>query len=73
MNDNYSLLAIFEYSAEAQISKAKLEAEGIRASLIDEKTIDSDPLISGAIGGVKLVVHNDDLLYAKRIYSVCNR
>jgi hypothetical protein len=69
MNDNYTVLAIFEYSSEAQITKAKLEAEGVQTLLMDEKTIDSDPLISGAIGGVKLLVHNDDVLKAKRIYS----
>jgi hypothetical protein len=69
MNDNYTILDVFEYSAEAQISKTKLEAEGLQTLLMDEKTIDSDPLISGAIGGVKLLVHNDDLAKAKRIYS----
>lgn len=69
MNDNYTLLDVFEFSAEAQIAKAKLEAEGVRTLFMDEKTIDSDPLISGAIGGVKLLVHNDDVIAAKRIYS----
>lgn len=69
MNKNYTVLAVFEYTAEAQITKSKLEAEGIQAQLIDEKTIDSDPLISIAIGGVKLVVHNKDLVKAKRIYN----
>ena len=69
MNENYTILTVFEYSAEAQIIKAKLEAEGLETHLMDEKTIDSDPLISGAIGGVKLLVHNDDLIKAKRIYN----
>ena len=69
MNDNYSLLAVFEYSAEAQVIKLKLEAEEVRTLLMDEKTIDSDPLISGAIGGVKLLVHNDDVVAAKKIYN----
>ena len=69
MNDNYTILAVFEYSAEAQISKTKLEAEGVQTLLMDEKTVDSDPLISGAIGGVKLLVHNDDLIKAKKIYN----
>lgn len=69
MIDNYTLLDVFEYSAEAQITKSKLEAEGVRTLFMDEKTIDSDPLISKAIGGVKLLVHNDDVIDAKRIYS----
>lgn len=69
MNDNYTILAVFEFSAEAQITKAKLETEGVRTLFMDEKTIDSDPLLSGAIGGVKLLVHNDDLIAAKQIYN----
>lgn len=69
MNDNYSILDVFEFSAEAQIAKSKLDAEGVRTLFMDEKTIDSDPLISGAIGGVKLLVHNEDIIIAKRIYS----
>ena len=69
MNDNYILLDVFEYSAEAQVVKSKLDAEGVRTLFMDEKTIDSDPLISGAIGGVKLLIHKDDKAAAKRIYS----
>lgn len=69
MIDNYTILATFPYSTEAQITKAKLEAEHIRVMLLDEKTVDSDPLISQAIGGVKLMVHNDDVKEALKIYN----
>lgn len=69
MNDHYTILTVFEYSTEAQITKSKLESENIRTLLADEKTIDSDPLISLAIGGVKLLVHNDDLEKAIEIYN----
>lgn len=69
MIDNYIILATFPYSTEAQITKSKLEAEGIRVMLLDEKTVDSDPLISQAIGGVKLLVHNDNAAEAIKIYN----
>lgn len=69
MQDNHTILAVFEYSTEAQVVKTKLESEDIRAILMDEKTIDSDPLISQAIGGVKLIVHNNDLEKAITIYN----
>lgn len=69
MNDHYTVLAVFEYSTEAQITKSKLESENIKTLLADEKTIDSDPLLSLAIGGVKLLVHNDDLEKAIEIYN----
>lgn len=69
MNDNYTVLAVFEYSTEAQTYKSKLDSEDIRTMLADEKTIDSDPLISLAIGGVKLLVHNNDFEKATEIYN----
>jgi len=69
MQDNYTILAVFEYSTEAQVAKAKLDSEKIRTLLMDEKTIDSDPLLSQAIGGVKLLVHNNDLDKASDIYD----
>jgi len=69
MNDNYTILDVFEYSAEASVMKAKLDSEGIKTMFMDEKTIDSDPLLSQAIGGVKLLVSNDDLERAHELYT----
>lgn len=73
MNDNFALLAVFEYSTEAQITKTKLESENINTMLADEKTIDTDPLLSQAIGGVKLLVHNKDYDRALEIYNNIRR
>ena len=69
MRDDYTILAVFEYSTEDQVAKSKLDSEEIRTLLMDEKTIDSDPLLSQAIGGVKLLVHNNDLKKASEIYD----
>jgi len=69
VNDNYIILDVFEYSTEANVMKAKLDSEGIRTMLMDEKTIDSDPLISQAIGGVKLLVHKDSFDQAVEVYN----
>ncbi|PKH49618.1 hypothetical protein CXF68_02445 [Tenacibaculum sp. Bg11-29] len=69
MRHNYTILTVFEYSTEAHVIKSRLESDAIRTLLMDEKTIDSDPLISQAIGGVKLLVHNDDLEKALEIYN----
>ncbi len=69
MNNDYIILTVFEYSTEAHVVKSKLESEGIRTMLMDEKTIDSDPLLSQAIGGVKLLVHKEDLDKAMQIYN----
>lgn len=69
MNTNYKILAVFEYSTEAHVTKSKLDSEGLKTLLMDEKTIDSDPLISNAIGGVKLLVHVNDFEKAATIYN----
>ncbi|PWG05736.1 putative signal transducing protein [Polaribacter aquimarinus] len=69
MNDNYKILAVFEYSTEAHVIKSKLDSEGFKTMLMDEKTIDTDPLVSNAIGGVKLLVHNNDFEKAATIYN----
>ena len=73
MNDNFAVLAVFEYSTEAQITKSKLDSENIKTMLADEKTIDTDPLLSQAIGGVKLLVHKHDLERALEIYNEIRR
>jgi hypothetical protein len=69
MREDYTVLAVFEYSTEAQLVKSKLDSEEINSMLMDEKTIDTDPLLSQAIGGVKLLVHNNDLKKASAIYN----
>ena len=60
MNDNFTNLAVFEFSTEAYVTKSRLDSEGFKTMLMDEKTIDTDPLVSNAIGGVKLLVHQND-------------
>ncbi|MAW95779.1 MULTISPECIES: DUF2007 domain-containing protein [unclassified Leeuwenhoekiella] len=67
MKSELKVIARFTYSAEAQIIKGRLEADGIESFLKDEYTIDTDPLISNAIGGVKLAVWDEDVLRAKKI------
>lgn len=56
MENTFTQVAVYEYPAEAHILKSKLESEGIKTFLFDEFTINTDPLISNAIGGVKVKV-----------------
>ncbi len=69
MEDKFHLLGSFEYVADVQIIKGKLESEGIPVFLRDENTLNSDPLISNAIGGVKLQVYAKDKDKALAIYN----
>jgi DNA-directed RNA polymerase subunit RPC12/RpoP len=45
----------------ANIVLSRLEQEGIKAYLQDEHTVTIDPIISNAIGGIKLMVLSDQL------------
>ena len=69
MEPKFYHLASFEYVADVQIVKGKLESEGIPVFLKDENTLNSDPLISNAIGGVKLQVYSRDKEMAIAIYD----
>ena len=67
MKETFSKIAVFQYSSEAQIIKSRLEAEGVEVFLFDQLTIDTDPLVSNAIGGIKLKVWAEDEEKAKNI------
>ncbi|MEL6484587.1 MAG: DUF2007 domain-containing protein [Bacteroidota bacterium] len=69
MKQEFFTLGTFEFPADVQIIKGKLESEGIPVFLRDETTINSDPLISAAIGGVKLQVYSVDKERAKLIFD----
>ncbi|MBJ7882291.1 DUF2007 domain-containing protein [Gelidibacter salicanalis] len=66
-NEIFSTVAVFQYSSEAQIIKGRLESDGIEVFLADNLTIDTDPLVSNAIGGVKLKVRSTQVVEAKQI------
>jgi len=68
-NGKFTTVAIFQYSSEAQIIKGRLESENIEVFLSDNLTIDTDPLVSNAIGGVKLKVLSHQAKEAKEILN----
>ncbi|WP_299128549.1 DUF2007 domain-containing protein [uncultured Winogradskyella sp.] len=67
MSETFVTIARYQYSSEAQIVKGRLEADGIEVFLKDNITIDTDPLVSNAIGGIKLKVRSEDEKEAKAI------
>tara|TARA_R110000796_G_scaffold250788_3_gene380607 strand:+ start:10538 stop:10918 length:381 start_codon:yes stop_codon:yes gene_type:complete len=69
MSSKLVTIATFEYVADLQILRAKLASEGIPVFLKDENTLNSDPMISYAIGGAKLQVFTEDVEKALLIYD----
>lgn len=62
-------IATFEYVSDLQVLKTKLESEGIQVVLKDENVLNSDPMLSHAIGGAKLQVFQEDAEKAIEIYD----
>jgi rubredoxin len=65
----FQKVAAFQYSSEAIIFKGKLESEGIQVFMRDNNTVDSNPIYSNAIGGVKLYVKTIDFEKAQKSLS----
>ena len=68
-NPRFLQVGNFQYSAEAYIIKGKLEANGIEVQIRDNHTVDSNPLYSVAVGGVKLFVEQSDFDAAQKILA----
>jgi len=68
MESEFTTIASFEFWADAQILKAKLESEGIQVFLQDENIL-TVGFVRDAVGGVKLQVKTKDKTEAKKIYD----
>ncbi len=68
MESEFTTIASFEFLADAQIVKAKLESEGIPAFLKDENIL-TVGFIRDATGGVKVQVKTKDRTEATIIYD----
>lgn len=60
MEASLIFLASYQFTWKAQIFKSKLASEGIEVFLRDNNIVDSNPLYSNAVGGVKLFVSKAD-------------
>lgn len=64
---SFILLESYDNYMAANLRLQQLEEEGIKAFLQDEYTVTIDPILSNAIGGIKLMVHEEDLTRAKSL------
>jgi hypothetical protein len=60
-------VATFLEPNQAHVVRSRLKAEGIHAALDGEHLVTANWLMSNAIGGVKLLVHERDLESARRV------
>ncbi|HPE99184.1 MAG TPA: hypothetical protein PKY63_00830 [Bacteroidales bacterium] len=57
---NWVFLRSFVWPHEYYMLQAFLESNNIRINMCDEMTINVDPLLSNAIGGIKMYVAEED-------------
>ena len=69
MSKDLVTLGSFEFLADVQIIKGRLEAEGIDVVLKDENTVGVEPFASNALGGIKLQVYKSDEERAQVIFN----
>ena len=65
--EKFTFLRRFQYSSEAIIYQGKLESQGIEVFMRDNNIVDSNPLYSNAVGGVKMFVKTEDFEKANEI------
>lgn len=70
--EKFTFLRRFQYSSEAIIYQGKLESMGIEVFMRDNNIVDSNPLYSNAVGGVKMFVKTEDFERANEILNDVN-
>lgn len=55
---DFIVINVYNNYVEAHIAKGVLEEEGIESWLKDENTVTIDPILTNAVGGIKLMVEN---------------
>ena len=70
MTMEFVILKSFTNYIEANIVMRSLEAEGIRCWLKDENTVTIDPILTNAVGGIKLMVTKEQY---ERAFELLNK
>jgi DNA-directed RNA polymerase subunit RPC12/RpoP len=59
----------FDTSVNAHLFRIELENEGIECYIYDDETITMDPLLSNAIGGIKVKINVKDIEHTKEFLA----
>lgn len=66
----FTLLQSFDNYVSAHIAMGRLKEEGMICWLKDENTVTIDPILTNAVGGIKLMVDRKD---AKKAWEILER
>ena len=66
---DFILINAYNNYVDAHIARGVLEEEGINCWLKDENTVTIDPILTNAVGGIKIMVYKDQAERAWKILS----
>jgi len=69
---DYKAIAVFTYPSEYTVLQHLLQQQGIQFVFQNETMISVLPFHSNAIGGIRLMVHKDDIIKATEILNNLN-
>jgi hypothetical protein len=69
---NYQVVAIFTYASEYTVLQHLLQQAELRFVFQNETMISVLPFHSNAIGGIRLMVHKEDVIEASEILNNLN-
>ena len=67
MGEEFQLLKTFLNPVDANITKGLLESNRVEAFIFDENTLSVDPVLTTALGGIRLLVRSSDFENASAI------
>lgn len=70
---DYVLINAYNNYVDAHIARGVLEEENIECWLQDENTLTIDPILTNAVGGIKLMVIREQAMQAKEILDKLRR
>jgi hypothetical protein len=69
---NYKLIAVFTYPSEYTVLQHLLQQQGVRYLFQNETMVSVLPFHSNAVGGIRLLVHIDDITKTTEIINNLN-
>lgn len=69
---NYKVIAVFTYPSEYTVLQHLLQQQGVLFIFQNETMVSVLPFHSNAVGGIRLLVHTDDVAKATEILNNLN-
>jgi len=70
MSGQLVAVGTYDNAFEAHLVRGKLGAYGVNAFLADDNVININPLLTNLMGGVKVLVPEDEVVEARRVLNL---